>query len=412
VATIIEKIVFCKSRKKISKQDYIQIPVDWAMVHDGTIILTQKHFENLNTSGVWDKGKIVVVFDHIFPPQNERTADLHKKAREFVTNQGISKFYEGEGICHQVLLESEYITPGDLVVGADSHTSTIGAIGCLGIGVGATDIAYTLATGKTWIKNPQAIKINFKGIPPRYTTAKDIFLEIARELRCKGAIYKAVVYKADFVFPLSWRATLCNMGVEIGAKAAIFEPDKLVQEYKNAPKDLAELQSDSDKEFDKVVEIDIEKISPMIACPHSVDNVKLAKEVKDKIDTAFIGTCTGGRLDDLKMAADLLKGRKIKQGLRLLVCPASKKIYKQSLEQDIIKDLLEAGAIILPPGCGPCLGLHLGVLGEGEVCISTANRNFLGRMGSRKSSIFLASPLTVAASAVAGKVSSPEEILS
>ena len=409
--TIIEKIIYSKVKKRVSKGDYIQIPVDWAMAHDGTIVLTRKYFDKINADKVWNNDKIFVVFDHIFPASNERAADLHNKAREFISEQGITKFYEGEGICHQILLESDYIKPGDFVIGADSHTDTIGAIGCFGIGVGATDMAYTFATGRTWIKNPETIRINLKGEPARHITAKDIFLEIARELSCKGAIYKGVVFKSDFVFPISWRATLCNMGIEIGAKTAIFEPDKLIQEYKDAPKDLAELQSDSDREFDKIVEINIERISPMVACPHSVDNVKFVKEVNEKIDVSFIGTCTGGRLDDLKIAADVLTGRKVKAGIRFLVCPASKRIYQEALKLGIIKSLVDSGAIILPPGCGPCLGLHLGVLGKGEVCISTANRNFLGRMGSKEALIFLASPLTVATSALSGEITSPEGIL-
>lgn len=409
--TIIEKIIYSKVKKRVSKGDYIQIPVDWAMVHDGTIVLTRKYFDKINADKVWNNDKIFVVFDHNFPASNERAADLHNKAREFISEQGITKFYEGEGICHQILLESNCIKPGDFVTGSDSHTDTIGAIACFGIGVGATDMAYTFATGRTWIKNPETIRINLKGEPAKYITAKDIFLEIAKELNCKGAIYKGVVFKSDFVFPLSWRATLCNMGVEIGAKTAIFEPDKLIQECKDAPKDLEALQSDSDREFDKIVEIDIERISPMVACPHSVDNVKFVKEVNEEIDVAFIGTCTGGRLDDLKMAVDILTGRMVKTGIRFLVCPASKKIYKEALEQGIIKSLVESGALVLPPGCGPCLGIHLGVLGKGEVCISTANRNFLGRMGSKEALIFLASPFTVAASALTGKITSPEGIL-
>lgn len=412
MATIIEKIIYSKVKNKVDKGDYIKIPVDWAMVHDGTIVLTQKDFEKLNTSRVWDNNKIFVIFDHNFPPSNERAADLQNKAREFIAKQGINKFYEGVGVCHQILLESEDIQPGDFIVGADSHTDTIGAIGSFGIGVGATDMAYIFATGKTWIRIPETIRINLRGEPAKCISAKDIFLEIAKELSCRGAMYKGIVFKSDFVFPLSWRATLCNMGIEIGAKTAIFEPDKLIAGDKNiSESEVLGLQSDSDKDFDQVVEIDIGKILPLVACPHSVDNVKSAKDVDEKINAAFIGTCTGGRLDDLRMTADVLNGRKIKERVRLLICPASKKIYKDALEQGIIKSLLDAGAIVLPPGCGPCLGLQLGVLGKGEVCISTANRNFLGRMGSKDSRIFLASPLTVAASAFKGKISSPEDVM-
>lgn len=414
MATIIEKIVYSKIKKNISKGDYIQIPVDWAMVHDGTVVLTRKYFEeDMHTSKVWDRDRIFVIFDHIVPPSNEKSAYLQKKAREFVARQGISKFYEGgEGICHQVLLESEYIKPGDFVVGADSHSDTIGAIGCFGMGVGATDMAYIFATGKIWIMNPETLRINLKGEPSKLISSKDIILEIARILTCRGAIYKGIVFKSDFIFPITWRATLCNMGIEIGAKTAIFEPDKLVAEYKGIPEpEVLKWRSDSDAEFDQIIEIDIDRILPVVACPHSIDNVKPAKEIQEKIDVAFIGTCTGGRLDDLKMAADILNGKKIKNGVRLLICPASRKIYMEALELGIIKSLLESGAVILPPGCGPCLGLHMGVLGKGEVCVSTANRNFLGRMGSNEAMIYLASPLTVATSALTGTITSPEGML-
>jgi len=407
---IVEKIIKSKANKKVSKGDYVQVPVDWAMAHDGTIVLTRKYFKQMATEKVWDREKIFVIFDHVYPAVNEKAADLQKKAREFIAEQGILKFFEGDGICHQVLLESEHIQPGDFVVGADSHTDTIGAVGCFGMGVGATDMAYIFATGRTWIRVPETIRINLRGEPSELVTAKDVFLKIAETLSCKGAIYKAIVFKSDIELPLSWRATLCNMGIEIGGKTTIFEPDQLVAKHKNSKKDLSHLQSDSDSDFDQVVEIDMEKIVPLVACPHSVDDVKPAKNVSDSIDVAFIGTCTGGRLDDLKAAADYMKGRKVKKGVRFLVCPASKKVYDDALDAGIIRKLSSSGAVILPPGCGPCLGLQLGVLAKGETAVSAANRNFLGRMGSKESRIFLASPLTIAASALTGKITSPEEL--
>ncbi len=406
--TIIDKIINNKINKPIPKGSYTEISVDWAMAHDGTLVLARKFFMELNTDKVWDKDKIFVVFDHIFPPANEKAADLQIKSRSFVKEQGISRFYEGE-VCHQVLLENDDIKPGDIVVGADSHSDTIGAIGCFGFGVGATDMSYIFATGKTWIKNPETIRVLFKGTPSAGISAKDIFLELANRLRCKGAIYKGLVFKSlDYVFPLSWRATLSNMGIEIGAKVAIFEPDQLIADYKNMHIDeVMKLQSDSDDEFDEIVEIDISQIIPLVACPHAVDNVTPVTEVDQAIDVAFVGTCTGGRLDDLKEAEEIVKGKKVKEGVRFFVCPASKKVYKEAMQQGIIQNLFEAGAVILPPGCGPCLGLHLGVLGKGEVCVSTANRNFLGRMGSKESFIYLAAPGTVAASALTGKITLP-----
>jgi methanogen homoaconitase large subunit len=409
---IIDKIIRAKTGVVVPKGDYTEIPVDWALVHDGTIVLTRKYFSQMRTDRVWNSDKIVIVFDHIYPPGNEKSADLQNKARVFIAEQGITKFYQGgDGICHQVLLESDFVKPGDFVIGADSHTDTIGALGCFGMGVGATDMAYTFATGKTWIRSPGTIRVSLKGKPSKYITAKDIFLHLAGRIGVEGALYKAVVYRSDYVHSISSRALLCNMGIEIGAKTAIYEPDELVKKLKGAPKELSDLASDSDKDFDSIIEIDVEKIAPLLARPHSVDDVVPVKDVDQKIDVAFIGTCTGGRLEDLQSAASILRGRKVKPGVRLLICPASKKIYIEAMEEGLIRSLLDSGAIVLPPGCGPCLGLQMGVLGEGEVCVSAANRNFLGRMGSKSSQIFLASPLTIAASALTGKITSPEEIL-
>ncbi|MBN1411846.1 MAG: 3-isopropylmalate dehydratase large subunit [Spirochaetales bacterium] len=410
MATIIDKILSARLGKTARRNEYMTIPVDWAMVHDGTIVLTQKYFDKINKEFVWDKDKIFVIFDHIVPPNTEKTANLHKKARSFIARQGISRFFENE-ICHQVLLESEYIKPGSFVVGADSHTDTIGAVSCMGIGVGATDMAYIWATGNIWIKNPEGIKIKLKGEPSPFCSSKDIFLKIIGQLSAKGALYKSIVYESDFPLPISWRATLCNMGIEMGGKTAIFEPDSLLLDYKKASEKILELRSDRDGDFENVYEISLDDISPLVSCPHLVDNVSPADKVNVPIDVAFIGTCTGGRLDDLKEASRVLEGKKIKKGVRLIVCPASKKTLNDAIDTGIVKTLLNAGAVVLSPGCGPCLGQHSGVLGAGEVCISTANRNFLGRMGSKEASIYLASPLTVAASALEGKITSPREVL-
>ncbi|MFH1415950.1 MAG: 3-isopropylmalate dehydratase large subunit [Elusimicrobiota bacterium] len=413
MATILDKIIKSKIGRPAAIGEYVQVPVDWAMAHDGTIVLTRMNFENsMNAEKVWDKDKIFVIFDHIYPAANEKSADLHIKAREFIAKQGIKRFYEGDGVCHQILLENESIKPGQFVVGADSHTDTIGAVGCFGIGVGATDMSYVFATGETWIKVPPAIRINLTGKPGKNITAKDIFLKVAEVMTCRGAIYKAIIFKSEEVLPISWRATLCNMGIEIGGKTAIFEPDDLVAEYKSMPSaEVKALCSDSDDDFDEVVNISLDEIVPLVACPHVVDNVRPVRECNEKIDVAFIGTCTGGRLDDIQSAYELLHGKHIKKGVRLLVCPASKKVYLEALENGYIKSLVESGAVILPPGCGACLGLHMGVLGKGETCISTANRNFLGRMGSKDSFIYLASPLTVAASALNGRITTPEDII-
>jgi len=396
MANIIEKIIKNKINSKFSTGDIVEIPVDWAMVHDGTIVLTRKHFVSI-ANKVFNKEKIFVIIDHLYPPNNENTANFLKKTRDFVREQGITNFYEGgEGICHQIILENEKIKAGDFFVGADSHSSTIGARYCLAMGVGATDMAYIFATGKTWIRIPPAIKVLIKGKLTNKIMSKDIFLELAKLIKTDGAIYKGLVFETEEPFSLDDRATLCNMGIEVGAKFTIFEPYE--KEYLN-------LKSDNNSDFEKIIEIDLDEVYPNVACPHDIDNVIPVSQIKEtKIDVAFIGTCTGGRLSNFKTAANILKGKKINSNVRMIIGPASKSILLQMIKENILQVFIDAGAIIIPPGCGPCLGGHLGVLGENEVCISTANRNFLGRMGSKNSSIYLGSAETVAKSALAGYI--------
>lgn len=396
MANIVEKIIRSKVQSDFNTGDIINIKVDWAMVHDGTIVLTQKHFQEI-CDKVFDPDKIFVVFDHLYPPNNVNTANLIKAAREFVKQQGITHFYEGgEGICHQVLLESADVKAGDFLVGADSHSSTVGAKYCLAMGVGATDMAYIFAKGETWIKIPKCIKVKLYGKLSCGVTYKDVFLEVAKKITVEGAVYKGLVFESDMPVEFDDRAVLCNMGIELGAKFTIFEP--FGDEY-------PELKSDSNNDFDKLYEFNLNEICGNIACPHDVDQVVKVQDLHKKtIDIAFIGTCTGGRLSDFIKAEQILRGKKVKKGVRLYLCPASRQILIEMVKNGILDSLLNTGAVLLPTGCGPCLGGHLGVLGDNETAISTANRNFLGRMGSSNSEIYLASSITVAQSALTGYV--------
>lgn len=401
MANIIEKIIMSKIGKDFQIGDIIEIPVDWAMVHDGTMVLTRKHFLTI-ADKVFDPDKIFVIFDHLYPPNNENTANLLRVSREFVSKQNITNFFEGgNGICHQIILENEQVKPGDFLVGADSHSSTAGAKYCLSMGVGATDMAYIFATGKTWIRIPGAIKVKLKGNLKANCSYKDAFLELAGMLKVDGTLNQGLVFESEKAMSLEDRATLCNMGVEIGSKFTIFEP---VEAW------LSHLRSDGDLDFTRIIEINLDDIEPNVACPHDIDNVKkVAALDKKKIDVAFIGTCTGGRPSNFMAAEEILRGKKVHKNVRLLICPASKTVLSEIIKSGTLQSLLDAGAVLLPPGCGPCLGGHLGVLGENEMAISTANRNFLGRMGSKHSAIFLASAKTVAMSALKGCIINAEE---
>lgn len=392
MANIIEKIIRNKTNMDFQVGDIVNLKVDWAMVHDGTIVLTEKNFEKIATK-VFNPNRIFVIFDHLYPPNNENTANLLVKARKFVEEQKIKNFFEGgNGVCHQILLESDQIEKGDFLVGADSHSATVGAKSCLSMGVGATDMAYIFAKGETWIKVPQCLKIRLTGKLNKGVTFKDVFLQIAKDLTVEGAAYKGIVYESEYELLNDEKAILCNMGVEIGAKFSIFEDDT-----------HGELRSDSDSDFEKVFVYDLGTITSNIACPHDVDNVvEVNNMIRKKIDVAFIGTCTGGRTLDFDQAAEILKNKHINNKVRLLLAPASKAILREIMQSGTLETLLDAGGILLPIGCGPCLGGHLGVLAEGEVAVSTANRNFLGRMGSKNSSIYLGSPITVAKAALSG----------
>ncbi len=416
---ITEKILSNKAGHEVTPGEIIEIPVDLAMSHDGTSPPTIKTFEKI-AEKVWDNDKIAIVFDHNVPANTIGSAEFQKVCREFINEQNINKNYiHGEGICHQVLPEMGLVEPGKVIVGADSHTCTYGAFGAFSTGMGATDLAMVYATGKTWFMVPEANKITITGKLDKYTTSKDIILNIIGDIGIAGATYQTVEFCGETIedMGVDGRATMCNMAIEMGAKNGIMEPNKAVIDYVSKrtgkkAQNLNIVKSDKDAVYKRELEYDVNGMEPQIACPNDVDNVKNISKVEGTpIDQCLIGSCTNGRLSDLKDAYDILKNNEISNDIRLLILPASREIYKEAIKLGYIDAFIDAGAIICNPGCGPCLGGHMGVLSEGEVCISTTNRNFKGRMGDSKSEVYLANPKVVAASAIEGVITHPQDIV-
>ena len=415
---ITEKILSSKAGHEVTPGEIIEIPVDLAMSHDGTSPPAIKTFEKV-ADKVWNPEKIAIIFDHNVPANTIGSAEFQKVCRDFIKKQGIkNNFIHGEGICHQVVPEMGLVEPGKVIVGADSHTCTYGAFGAFSTGMGATDLAMVWATGKTWFMVPQAIKMEITGELNQYIAPKDIILNIIGEIGIAGATYKTAEFCGETIenMGVEGRATMCNMAIEMGAKNGIMEPNKEVIDYicKRTYKkenDLNIIKSDSDATYEKEMHFDITDMEPQIACPNDVDNVcDISKVEGTSIDQCLIGSCTNGRLSDLKEAYEILKGQKINDDIRLLILPASREIYKQAMQLGYIEAFIDAGAIICNPGCGPCLGGHMGVLSEGEVCISTTNRNFKGRMGDPKSSVYLSNSKVVAASAIEGVIINPKDL--
>ncbi|MCS7114685.1 MAG: homoaconitase large subunit [Nitrososphaerota archaeon] len=411
---ITEKILAKASGKKeVAPKEIVEAKVDVVMVNDLTGPLAVEAFKKIGVSRVWDNKRIVIVLDHLAPASSERAAELHKIMRNFAWEQGIEGFYDvGEGVCHQVMVEKGYVKPGGLIVGADSHTCMYGALGAFATGIGSTEAAAVFATGGIWLKVPEAIKINVEGALKKLVTPKDLILHIIGEIGADGAIYKSIEFSGSTIRDMSMdgRMTMCNMVVEMGAKNGIVEPDETTLSYLNI-NSAEPLKSDSNAQYEKILEIDAANLEPQVACPHSVDNVKNVREVAGVgVDQAFIGSCTNGRIEDLRLAAQILKGKKVNKRTRLLVIPASREIYMQALKEGLVEIFLKAGAVVCNPTCGPCLGGHLGILAADEVCISSSNRNFIGRMGSTKAHVYLASPATVAASALTGKITDPRDL--
>ncbi len=414
--TFAEKILTMKQvePKSIKRAGEIAIvSVDLAAGQDGTTPLAIKVFEEMGGERVWDPSKILFVIDHTYPSSSVEVSNLHKLMRGFARKQGIRVIEWG--IIHQVILE-EYAVPGMLIVGADSHTTTHGAVGAFATGIGSTELAAVMLEGKIWLKVPSTIRVRLEGSLSKGVYAKDIALYVIGEVGADGANYKAIEWTGEALSRLSIesRATLCNMSMEAGAKNAIVEYDAVTEKYLRelGRSPMAIVRSGRKAEVEDELRAECSKLEPMVAIPSRVDNVRPVREVEGTpIDQAFIGSCTNGRLEDLIEAARILRGRKVKEGVRLIVTPASRKVYMDSLKLGILETLLEAGAVVTNPTCGACVGTHLGVLGEGEVAVSSTNRNFIGRMGHPSSKVYLASPATVAASAVRGAITDPREFL-
>ena len=408
--TITEKILATHAgRDWVSPGELIKVKVDLALANDITAPLAIQVFHDIGVERVFDTEKIVLVADHFVPNKDIASAMQTKQMREFALEQKIRHFLElGDGgIEHVILPEKGLVVSGDLVIGADSHTCTYGALGAFSTGVGSTDLGVVMATGKTWLKVPPTIKLVYEGTLRKWVSGKDLILYTIGELGVEGAAYKTLEFSGEVIehLPMDQRLTMANMAVEAGAKNGIIEPDEITDAYITSRSDRKPsfLKSDEDASFEKVVCFNVDGIEPQVAFPHSPDNVR-------PLDQVVIGSCTNGRYRDLKEAADILKGRSVAKGLRLIVMPGSSLIYREAIKQGVLEILSEAGAVIGPPSCGPCLGGHMGVLAAGERALSTTNRNFIGRMGDPKSEVYLASPAVAAASAVLGRIGSPEEL--
>ncbi|MCK5588273.1 MAG: 3-isopropylmalate dehydratase large subunit [Candidatus Lokiarchaeota archaeon] len=407
--TLAEKILSKASGKVAMANEIVVVDVDVAMAHDTTAPLAIDEMYKMKEQ-VFNPDKIVIVLDHVTPSPTVIMSNVHSRLREFARKTNVHFYDVGEGICHQLLIEN-HIKPYDVVIGADSHTCTHGAVGAFATGMGSTDLAAIFGYGKTWLRVPESIKISINGDLKFPLTPKDVILDITREVTADGATYKAIEFEGETIsqMSMSGRFTLCNMAIEMGGKAgliAVDEISKLFFKKERGLSNIPPLTSDEDAIYVDHYEFDTTNLEPMIAFPHKVDNVKPVSEFEGlEIQQVFIGTCTNGRLEDLEVAARFLKGKKVKA--RLIVIPASRKVYLDALERGYIKIFMDAGAVIGSPGCGPCVGRNFGILGDGEICLATQNRNFKGRMGNPKSELFLASPATAAVSAIYGKISDP-----
>lgn len=404
--------------KEVHAGELIEANVDIVMANDITGPMALPIFKQM-ADKVFDKDKVVLVPDHFTPNKDIKSAENSKAIREFSREQGLTHHME-QGKCgveHAILPESGIVVAGDAVIGADSHTCTYGAIGAFSTGVGTTDIATGMATGQLWFKVPSAIKFNLHGKLPQYVSGKDVILHIIGRIGVDGALYKSMEFTGEGVKGLSMadRFTICNMAIEAGAKNGIFPVDEAAIEYldKHAKRDYKIYEADADAEYEEVVDVDLSAIRPTVAFPHLPGNAKTVDEIEamDKIyiDQVVIGSCTNGRMEDLRKAAAILKGKKVADNVRVMVVPATQKIYLQCILEGILETFVEAGCAVNTPSCGPCMGGHMGVLAKGEKCVSTTNRNFVGRMGDVESLIYLASPETAAASAIAGYIANPEK---
>jgi homoaconitate hydratase family protein len=412
--TFSEKVLGRKAGKDVQAGEVVTVSPDYVLSHDNSAAII-KEFRKLGVAKVRAPEKIVIVLDHIVPAADEKYAQNHKSIREFVAEQGIAHFFDiNAGICHQVLPEQGFALPGLVIVGSDSHTPSYGALGAFATGIGRTETACTWATGEIWLRVPETLRIDLSGRLKPGVFAKDLSLKLIGDHGAEMANYKAVEYAgpAAASFSVGSRLTLANMSAEMGAKNGYFAPDEKALKWLEgrARGPFTPVVSDPDARYKSVLAYDLEALEPQVACPHTVDNVRPVAAVAGKrVHQVLIGTCTNGRLEDLAAAAAIFKGRRVHPSVRVLVVPASWEVYREALRTGALATLVDAGAVVLNSGCGPCLGAHEGLLAAGEVCLSTSNRNFQGRMGHRDSEIYLASPATAAATAVAGVITDPRE---
>ena len=413
--TLSEKILSEKAGVDARAGDIVVAPVDLAFVQDTTGPLTIRQFKESGLKRLANPSKIVLFIDHAVPSPNSQLSNDQQFIRAFAKETGCILSEGGNGVCHQIVAE-KYANPGDIIVGADSHTVTGGALCAFATGMGSSDVAIAFALGKTWFRVPESIKVSVSGRFGDRVTAKDLVLYLAGKIGADGANYKALDFQGEVVdkMPVSQRLTIANMAVEVGAKVGLFPSDNVTKKYLSARgrgDKFKPLSADADAAYEQVIDINVSQIEPMVALPHAVDNVAPARTLEGtKINQVFIGTCTNGRLEDLAIAAGILKNKSLHPDVRLIVAPASREVLLEAIKAGYIQTLVSVGAILVPPGCAACLGLHQGTLGDKEVCLSTANRNFKGRMGNPESFIYLASPATAAASAITGEITDPRKV--
>ncbi len=411
--TIIEKIIGRNTEKSVSAGDIVTVNVDRVMIHDIFIPFVASKFEEMGFKKLWDPDKVVLIYDHLVPASQVDDTRHFKIGNEFVEKYGMKNIHRSDGICHQLMTEAGYVKPGNVVFGTDSHTTTYGCVGAFSSGIGYTEMASILGTGTMWVRVPETIKIEINGELPKNVASKDIILRLIGDLGADGATYKALEFTGDTVanMTVASRMTIANMAIEAGAKCALFTPDEKTARYCQIELTEKEtsLVGDEDAHYIKTIKYNAKDLVPVMACPSQVDKIEAVSKLEGtEIDQVFIGSCTNGRLEDLHTAAKILKGKKVAPFVKLIVTPASRKIYTEAVEDGTMKILSEAGAIITHPGCGLCCGRAGGILTDGERVVATNNRNFLGRMGTSKVEIYLASPKTAATCAINGKITVPE----
>lgn len=414
--TIAEKIISAHSGKDVKAGEFVVANVDVAAVQDGTGPLTVREIQKIGLEKCANPERTILFIDHAAPSPRKELSNAHKILREFSKKTGAILSEVGEGVCHQRLVE-DYVNPGEILVGADSHTCTSGALGAFATGMGSTDVGIAIALGKTWLKVPETYKIEVTGEFQEGVYPKDLILHLIGLIGADGATYKALEFTGETIrkMCMSDRFTLSNMAVEAGAKAGLIASDEITREYlisRGRGDRFKFINSDPDAVYERIIEIDVTRLEPTVSCPHTVDNTKPAAQLNEiKVDQVFIGSCTNGRIEDLRIAAGILDNKKINPDVRLLVIPASREVFLQATKEGLIETFIKSGASIMTPGCGPCVGVHAGILGDGEVCLSTQNRNFQGRMGNTNGSIYLSSPATAACSALTGYITDPRRIL-